>query len=131
MSIERFRRDINQEKFISEGIQDASGSSTVLTGEFLLVGTGEKLVEVVFPTPFTEKPIMSFGGEVQDANLMVSGQYPTISVLVAGWVTKDIPPFSRLFTGCRLCTVVTGPKVQKIVIYWSFTGPSINGFGVV
>lgn len=128
--VERFRRAVGQERFISEGIEDAAGSSTVLTGEFLVRGSGENLVDLTFPTAFTSKPLLSFGGEVQDVDLMVKGQYPTVSVVIAGWVTREAPPLSRLFTGCRLCVVTTGPQVQKMVIYWTLTGDTINLFGV-
>jgi hypothetical protein len=129
MDVERFRRAFTQEQLSHEGIVDASGSSTVLTGELLLRGAGEQLVDVVFPTPFTSKPIMSFGGEIQDTNLLVAGKYPTISVIVAGWITKEVPPYSVLFTGAKLCIVTTGLNIQKMIVYWSFTGSSINTFG--
>jgi hypothetical protein len=128
-SVERFRNSLNNERTSFEGIQDVSGGATTITGEFLIRGTGEKIVEVSFPCAFTEKPIMSFGGEVLDSEFLIQKQFPTISVLVAGWITKEVPPFSRLFTGCKLCIVTTGPQTQSIVVYWSMDGLTITNFG--
>jgi|GEM_PF-4063342 len=128
-SIERFRNSLNSEKSSFEGIQDVSGGPTSIFGEILIRGTGEKIVEVSFPSAFTEKPIMSFGGEINEPELLVPKQFPTVSVLVAGWITREAPPFSRLFTGCRLCIVTTGPQTQKLVVYWSMNGPTITNFG--
>jgi hypothetical protein len=126
--IDRIRRANNEQQSTIENLSSASGGATRLTGQLLLSGSGEKVVDVVFPAPFTEKPLMSFGGEMQDS--MIRGQFPTISVVVAGWITRDAPPYSRLFTGCQLAIVTTGPTTQKMIVHWFFDGPTITNFGI-
>ena len=129
-AIERFRRDQLNRQSTLDNLDAASGGSTRLTGELLLIGSGEKRVPVVFSAPFTEKPLMTFGAEIQSGDLMTEGQFPTISAIVSKWITFDRPPSSRLFTGCELAIVTTGPATQKMIVYWCMDGPTITNFGI-
>lgn len=128
--LDRIRRANNENVSTIQNLSEASGGSTRLTGELLFKGSGEKRVPVNFSAPFTEKPLMTFGAEIQSGDLMTDGQFPTISVIVSKWITFDRPPSSRLFTGCELAIVTTGPETQKMIVYWCMDGPAVTNFGI-
>lgn len=127
--IERLRRAINDTKATAEGLQDIAGGSTRLTGEFLLKSSGEKKIVLNFPVAFTDKPILTFSGEIPEGDVIVPGDFPMLSVLVSKWITRDVPPLSRVFIGCELALVVTGPSTQKLIIYWALDGNTIVNIG--
>lgn len=127
--IERMRRAVNESKATAEGLQDISGGATRLTGEFLLKSSGEKRVSLNFPVAFTDKPILTFSGEIPEGDVIVNGDFPMLSILVSKWITRDVPPLSRVFIGCELALVVTGPATQKMIIYWALDGNTIVNVG--
>ena len=127
--IERMRRAINESKATAEGLQDISGGATRITGEFLLKSSGEKRVSLNFPVAFTDKPILTFSGEIPEGDVIVNGDFPMLSILVSKWITRDVPPLSRVFIGCELALVVTGPATQKMIIYWALDGNTIVNVG--
>jgi hypothetical protein len=127
-AIDRMRRAQNDYESTINDLGNASGGATRLSGQFAIKGSGEKRVEIVFPAQFTEKPFMTFGGEIE-TDFMIDGQFPTISLVVSRWITKDLPPYSRLFVGCEFAVVTTGPSVQKMIVTWAMDGPTVNLLG--
>lgn len=126
-AIERFRSSINNRNITSD-MSGAGSGQTNLTGEFLIKNTGEKRVQVDFPVYFTDKPMMTFGAEVQEGDVIVNGKFPTISVVVSRWITAENPPFSRFYLGCELAVVTTGAPTQKMIVHWQLSGNAFTDF---
>lgn len=117
-----------------ENLEAIAAKHKTLSGEFMLNGTGEAICDLMFPdgVRFTEKPLMSFGGEVRNwASLTEStagaGNYPSISVVIVGWMTKPRPPESLLYEGVRLAVVTDGDYRQKMFVHWHVEGMSLGG----
>ncbi|NBR22237.1 MAG: hypothetical protein EBU08_00300 [Micrococcales bacterium] len=124
-TIDAFRdKQLNQN--LSYAARDAAAGPTRLTGEFLLMGAGEKRVPVDFPVSFSEKPLLTFGAELQEGAAVVDGKFPTVSVVVARWFTFERPPFSRLFSGAELMVVTTGSPTQQLIIHWHLDGVALT-----
>jgi hypothetical protein len=120
-AIDSFRRaQFNQN--LSEASAAAAAGPTQLTGEFLMMGAGEKRIPVDFPIVFSEKPLLTFGAEVQEGSAVLDGSFPTVSVVVGKWFTREAPPFSRLFIGAELLVVTTGITTQQTIIHWHLSG---------
>jgi hypothetical protein len=120
-AIERFRNSAKNQQ-LSQGTAAAAAGQTTLTGEFLLKNAGEKRVPIDFPVAFSEKPLITFGAEVQEGDVIIDGYFPTVSVIVSKWITRENPPFSRLYIGCELAIVTSGAPTQKLIIHWQLSG---------
>jgi hypothetical protein len=120
-AVEKFRNSMIA-KDMTAAMSSAAAGPTTLTGEFLIKNSGEKRVPIDFPIAFSEKPLITFGAEVQEGDVIVDGFFPTVSVIVSRWITVENPPFSRIYRGCELAVVVTGAPTQKVIVQWQLTG---------
>lgn len=125
--IERTVVDNRSLQAAQQGLSDMSAGPLTLQGKFPFDGAGEKVVDLIFPHHFMgEAPFLSFSAELKEGDVMVSGSMPTCSVVVAGWLTQEMPPHGRLYTGAKLAVVTTGVWYQKMMIHWTFTGTAIS-----
>jgi hypothetical protein len=122
IAMEDFRRITQHSKVLEQTRSDAAAGQTRLSGQLMLSNPGEKSISVTFPFSFADKPLLSFGGEMRDGDIPVDGNFPTVSVVVGGWSTVDNPPYSRLYTGCKLLIVTTGPPQQRLYVHWHLDG---------
>ena len=94
-------------------------------GLFLVSGAGQTNSAVRFPVKFIERPNISFAGELDVNSAAVPGNYPTLSVVVGGWVVEG-PPTKRLWTGANLLVVTNGPATQKIWVHWEASARAVS-----
>lgn len=101
---------------------DAVTVKVVRTAGFITsTGAGEGLVDVTFPNTYIEKPAMSFGGELASGQLLTAGSYPTVSIVVATWLTV-VKGQATSYIGARLAVVTTGPATQIVIVHWQAEG---------
>lgn len=98
----------------------------ICSGQVRVNGAGEASFPVTFPVKFTEKPALSFGGEILAGDTIEQGLMPTANVIVLGWSTQDNPPVGRLYTGALLGVVTTGVTFQKMIVHWNMIGKAIT-----
>lgn len=85
---------------------------------------GETRAEVRFPVIFAEKPIFTFGGELEVGSTAEETNYPVISVMVDGnaWKTIEKSDQRTYYTGCELLIVCLGKEAQRAVAHCLFEG---------
>lgn len=84
---------------------------------------GEVLVDVRFPLTFTERPIPSFGAELEHNQSPVAGFFPTVSAVVTRW---EKPEFVEQYTGAKVAVMVTGHAGMLILVALQFRGKGIQ-----
>ena len=65
--------------------------------------------------------------ETTEKSIIGKGQYPTISVVVVGYVVEDTPPLKRIYKGAKLAVVTGGNTFQKMIVNCFFTGKALVG----
>lgn len=104
-------------------INDFSPDDFLVSGQFLISGSGEVLVDVNFPCSFEEIPLFSFGGAMEIGSPVAQGSFPTISAVVVAWNFTELPmKGSRIYKGATIAVVTTGASDQQMWINWHFTG---------
>ena len=120
LPFERRRADLSQ-------VEQQSIRHTRVTGFELTVGAGEATVEVDFPVWFTEKPSMSFGGELEENEYLVERKFPTVSVVVVSWKKAQADrPGGGWYVGAVLATVTTGRTEHRMWVHWQAEGKAIT-----
>lgn len=129
-SFGRFRGPLGFQK---AGASDASRvdafliKPTSVTGRELINGVGEVLVDVSFPVWFTERPNVSFGGELDTNDSPTDTQFPTVSVVVVAWqMKKEERLGGGYFIGCNLAVVTGGRKDNRIWVHWRAEGAAMK-----
>lgn len=122
MDMDAFRRRMNSAEATKAGNQSMAADFQSLTGQVRVNGSGESKATITFPISFSQKPLLTFGGEIQEGDRLDPGRMPTVSVVVLAWLTKERPPYSRLYTGAILGIVTGGPSWQKMIIHWKLDG---------
>lgn len=125
-AINDLRESYRADRLNARSREDMAASKTKLTGEIRVNGAGETKTNVTFPIQFTEKPVMNFGAEMIEGDAIIDGFMPTISVVILGWVTKDLPPTQRLYLGATLGIVVGGAHFNKLSVHWSVEGTALS-----
>jgi hypothetical protein len=100
-----------------------------IQGFFDVVGSGEALLDVPFPVWFMERPLFTFGGEMAPDQVLTTGAYPTLSVLVHRWRMKDHPGAKSYFTGATFIVVSGGADDQKLLVHWQMQGTALRNPG--
>lgn len=126
VAIEMFRRRTQARTITMADIEQTSAGITKLSGQVMLDGPGEGRFPITFPISFSEKPLLSFGGELKIGTEPVPGNFPTVSVVVGKWITTQVPPFQLNYTGCDLLIVTTGHVAQRMFIHWHLEGMAYN-----
>lgn len=119
------RRGQQAQEMKKAQVDDAVGRVHTVSGEFVMDGTGEVILDVNFPITFIEKPKLAFGGELAPDAVITAGAFPTVSCVVGRWYYIERPnqPF---YKGAALIAVTSGPEGQKMVIHWQMTGRAIT-----
>lgn len=106
---------------------------TRVTGYVLLsheadVAAAEASVDLPFPVLFTEKPVFTYGAELDDNHRPLAGSYPTLAAVVARWDTigRIQGVTDGRFKGATVVTVTTGQAGQHIWLHYSFEGKAIR-----
>jgi hypothetical protein len=101
---------------------------TRVTGRVKLVGTGEAAVDIPFPVRFTERPIFTFGAELDENQAAVIGNYPTVSGFVGSWVVvgRVVGGFDGYYVGARLLIVLTGEPDMISFFDWAMEAAAMR-----
>lgn len=100
---------------------------TEFSGRVQILGAGESAVDIQFPVLFSERPVFTYGGELDENHHPVAGSYPTISAIVDTWdqVGKTESSDGR-FKGARVVVVTTGTEGQHMWLHFSFTAKAMR-----
>jgi hypothetical protein len=97
-----------------------------VSGEFLVDGVGALTREVRFPVSFIEKPLLSYGGNIESTPSNDIQDLPTISVIVMSYIEDRSGIGGRvIYRGANLGVVVTGQTNQKMWIHWKFDAEAL------
>jgi len=123
--IDQTIRKVQQRKAEAARASEQGATVYSVNGLFLISGVGEVSSTVNFPVKFIERPNVNFCGELQQSSPIVTGNFPTVSVVVGDWVRQETST-RRLFVGAKLLVVTHGPATQAMWIHWSATGVAIS-----
>jgi hypothetical protein len=115
-SMQRAIRD--QRNYVETLAQQATRDGHV-HGFITLPSDGEVVVSVSFPLSFMEKPLFTYGLEMDDNTWIAPGSFPIHSATVIAWETAR-PADSTLWTGSTLGVVTIG--AMRSILHYSFEG---------
>jgi hypothetical protein len=93
-------------------------------GKFLVSGAGEATTFVQFPIRFSQKPLITTGGEIANDAAPITRGLPIVSAVVSGWQTNRVN--GRLYyTGVYLGSVVQGLGTLRVFVNWIATGRGV------
>jgi hypothetical protein len=123
------RRGISEQRRMDVKRQDDSTPKvTRVSGRVLIQGVGQILTDVNFPVWFSERPIVSFGCELDENFQPVTGSFPTADVCVVNWTKENSSQgFEGYFRGCQLALTVTGSADQQLWVHWTMEAKALRG----
>ena len=127
IAVDNLSSQIQKFNQTTEDMSTAQAGQTRLSGQFMLSNPGEKEATVYFPFKFAGKPLLSFGAEIPTGDKPTPGNFPTVSIIIGGWLTQDNPPYTQLFYGAKFLMVTTGPPQQRLYIHWHLDGIAYGG----
>lgn len=115
--------------------QNSNMRRTQVEAKVRVVGSGETRATIDFPVLFSDKPIMTFGGELVGNSTAEAGNYPVISVMVDNWDTVERSDDREYYRGCEVLIVALGKENQRVDAHVLFEGmafrdPTIGGTGL-
>ena len=126
MALETFRRRSQNKAISIADIEETSAGVTKLSGQIRVDSPGEVEIPITFPAFFSEKPLLSFGGELKVGTEPVPGSFPTVSVVIGSWSISDLSPSILIYKGCKLLVVTTGHPTQRMFVHWHLEGIAYN-----
>lgn len=90
-----------------------------------VAGAGEGLVEVNFPVWFSDEPTVSQGGVLRPNTVIVPGNFPTYSIWVMTWKTRERNAHTY-YEGATLVFKVTGDADQRVTLHFSAAGDALQ-----
>lgn len=106
---------------------------TRVTGYVLIshedeVTSAEASVDLPFPVVFTEKPVFTYGSELDANHRPLAGEYPTFSATVVNWDTVGALAGATegRYTAATVVVVTSGQAGQAIWLHYSFEGKAIR-----
>jgi len=101
---------------------------TEVSGRVLVSGTGELNVDVNFPVWFCERPIFTFGGELDENHSPLATLFPTISAVVINWEKKKEVEgvVDGYYIGASVAVVTTGRSGQALWLHWTVKGKALT-----
>lgn len=85
-------------------------------------GSGESRVTIDFPVIYSEKPIFTFGGELDLNQTPEETNFPVISVMVLTWDTIEKSDQRTFYRGCEVGIVCLGKERQRAIAHCVFEG---------
>jgi hypothetical protein len=108
----------NQRNYVETLAEQATRDGHV-HGFITLPADGEVVVTVAFPISFMEKPLFTYGLEMDDNTWIAQGSFPIHSATVIAWSTRK-PSDSTLWVGASLGIVTVG--AMRSILHYSFEG---------
>lgn len=90
-------------------------------------GTGEAIVDILFPCLFTIKPRFYYGAELAPGGAITSGSIPTATCVVLSWDSRVRDDGTVIYSGATLGIVTTGPTGQVMKVQWHMSGTGLRG----
>jgi hypothetical protein len=124
----RHKGVIDQRRDDVKRIGDMTVKVTRVSGRLLVQGTGEISVSVNFPVRFTERPIFTFGGELDLSSSPVAGSFPSVSCVVVNWDKIGVVTGGSdgHYIGATLAVTAGGSATQGMWIHWVMEGKAIR-----
>jgi hypothetical protein len=129
MAIVPMRRTglIRQHTEKQERIQDMLVTPSTVHGRVLVIGTGEISVPIPFAIVFSERPVFTFGGELEVNHHASAGSFPTVSGVVVDWDDRGARPgWDGRFHGATVAIVTTGQDGQNMWFHYRFEGKALT-----
>lgn len=126
------RRALEARRGEVERDRGMSGGIYIVEGIVDLLGTGEVIVDVLFPVTYVEKPLVFGGGGVADNQRVIPGEFPRWDVGVHRWNRGAQPdtPDSPTYYGCSLLIIVEGAIDDEDTFqseaYWTARGRALT-----
>lgn len=126
MDINHFRKQLNNERVVTNDIRSMMASFAEVPGRIGINSSGEASASVRFPVKFLEQPHFKFGLELQEGEGVITGRFPTGSAFVQEWYTEERLPSTIYYVGARIIVVVDGLRFQKSILNYSFSGTALS-----
>lgn len=79
-----------------------------------VVGVGEVISQVWFPSLYVEKPLHAWGFEAIGNQNIPEGQTPFATVMIRSWNIKTVEDSGvKLYEGCRIATRIFSPTFTE------------------
>jgi hypothetical protein len=115
------QRTMEQRRQYTEAHANALVRDGVAQGIVELEGSGETIVDVLFPIRFSELPIFAPGLELRGNASLQMGDLPVWSATVGRWITENVSN-STLYAGATIGIVTfNAPRAN---FHYSFAGRS-------
>ena len=111
---------------------NVQGGNHVISGFREIIGSGENLVDVVFPVAFTQLPMFFYGAQLSPGSELVDGSFPVVSAVVAYWDAREPDndlfgaPLRQYYKGAQIAVTATGPETQRLILNWKFEGLALT-----
>lgn len=126
---------LNGQRQVEMHTRSISGMSRQFVVFQPVTGIGTVQFDCWFPVIFTERPVLSIGGELDDNERYVPATPPFITGSVLRWhaqtsADRMASDNNRLYRGARVGLVVHGHAAdQRMIAHLTFTGVSVAGPG--
>lgn len=106
-------------------ISEVTAQDSWVSGDVIVRGSGEVIVEVMFPLTFGERPLPILGGgEYISEMIPEPGNFPTANSIILGWI-KDAED-SSYYSGVKIGIVTTGRSNQLMRVSFAFMGMALT-----
>lgn len=123
----RRRGIMEQRRETVDRIEAMTVQMTEVFGRVMSIGAGELAIDIPFPVNFTERPLFTFGAEMEDNHRAVLGSYPTVSAVVVTWNKSGEVEgaFDGYYLGATIVVRTTGGQDQHMWTHYSFMAKAI------
>lgn len=121
-TVDRPRQEHEQARAIQGQVVSSQGF--ILTKQ-----AGEVAQDVKFSVRFIERPLFTFGGELDENQSASAGRFPTVSAVVLQWEIEELDKYRKYFIGANLGLVTTGATTQRMWVHWRMEGKALLGPG--
>lgn len=119
-----FRVNQKRDLVAAQNQKSVTARPSHYSGIIQTTGSGDSLVIVPFPVRFSEKPLLSYGFDVQSGDV-TAGQLPTVSVGIMSYDAVETQPPVIFYVGATLGIVTNGPTGMVYNIHYHFDGVTI------
>lgn len=121
-----FRRAQARQETNKSNALSVAARPQVLSGQIQINGSGDSIVNIPFPIQFSQKPILSFGGDLEHGQSVTIGSLPTVSMIVTRWDIVGSPPLQLFYQGATVAIVTSGVDDQIMYAHYTFTGVALS-----
>jgi hypothetical protein len=106
-------------------IADVTAQDSWVTGDVIVRGAGEVIVEVIVPLTFGERPLPILGGGEYVSEITPEpGNFPTANAIIVGWIKEG--EAESYYSGVKIGIVTTGRSNQMMRVSFAFMGMALT-----